>query len=256
MAILTSVESKDGVPEERVSGYNKSYSFLLKRADPAADYSILSLKAMDGAGNVPRSSYLWNLLLMPYATHYPHDHLVSSPGFALQGVSPLRRNGKNLLRVAFEWRPKREAAKDPAARGPMEGFFLVSPEEKWALYEFECRQKKESVVLYKGSVEYEGTVDGFPIPKKAFRQTFRPAESERPSSWSAYEFQEFRFADLPDKAFTLAAFGIAEHVAQPTKVVRQARLGYWFLALALGALAAAVLFKLAATRRRPHRGLD
>ena len=128
----------------------------------------------------------------------------------------LVKNGKNLLRVEFD-RPNAEGREVPKfARdfGGFEGFFVVCPDEKWVLYEYECREKKgPRQSAFTGTVEYEGTRDGHPVPKRAIRQTLRLPERDVINT-TLIEFVDFRFADVPDQDFTLSAFGIAEDSAK------------------------------------------
>jgi hypothetical protein len=250
MAIVSRTMSSEGSQQEMVSGYNKDYAFKLKRAVEAADFSILSLESAKKASQVPFSSPVWHFVWLPYATHIENFRLVSSPRFVVQAVTSFSRNGRSLLKIEFDYPndPKHVARKGFVDNGGYEGYFVVSPEEKWVLYEYESRQKKGKLrSTHKGTVEYEGTSDGFPIPKRAVSQTFDFPEGKLFSTHS-YEFQRFMADNVPDGEFALAAFGIPEEVSQPAKVARSRGLGYLFLALALVALVAAVLFRVASSR--------
>jgi len=254
MGILTSIRNTDERSEQRVDGYNKKYSFSLKKVGDGGDFSVQSLQAVNGAELPPRSSpirrTLRPILWVPYGIPFSTDRMVSNPRFVVQAVSPVSRNGKNMLKVEFDWPydPNRTVPKKARDPGGYEGFFLVSPQEKWVLYEYECREKEgASRIVYKGTVDYQGSLDGFPIPRRATCQRLKLPGGELVETYS-YDFLKFRFVDLPDQDFSLAAFGIPEQVTRPSKVARKGILGYWFLALALAALAAAVFFKMASSR--------
>src|SRR5579875_2880541 len=219
MAVLDSVIDSDGPATRSVQGYNRDYSFNLKKSSEAADFFVQSLKPANGEGRVARSSPLWNFLWFPYACVFPNIHMISSPRFVVKAVSPLVRNGKSLLRIEFDdpWPhdPNASIPKNLTDVGGYDGYFVASPEEMWVLYEFECRQKKgASRPLYKGTVDYEGTVDGFPIPRHVTRRTFKLPEGDLVGEYS-YEFKYFRFSDHPESEFRLAAFGIPERVSKP-----------------------------------------
>lgn len=255
MAVLTSAPNPDGGPEQRVDAYNRNYSFSLRRIDEGGDSSIHSLqeagKATHPPTNWPTSTWLQPFLRVPYSSLGANLKLITRPRFVLRAVSPVNRYGKNLLRVEFDVPSDPNRAAVPVRgrdTGGHEGFFLVSPEEKWVLYEYEYREKK-GTRLYKRTVSYQGTLDGFPIPNHVTGQTLKLPEGDIENSYF-YDFLEFRFADVPDSDFTLTAFGIPETVARPSSVARKSRFGYWFLALALAAMAAAVVFKVAASRRQ------
>jgi hypothetical protein len=257
MAVLTSIENNtEGQRVHSVSGTNKNYSFVLKKLGTDADFAIKSLEVANGT-DAPRNSVtrmLRPILRMPYATRISNVSLLSNPHFTVRGVSTQTRNGVSLLKVEFDF--PIEPTSDTRRKGDrdyrgFEGFFLVSPEEKWVLYEFEYREKAGvPLFLNRGTVEYQGTSDGFPNPKRVTRQTLKLPERNVVETHS-YDFLDFRLAEVPDREFTLAAFGIPEEAAHPSKVARSRGLGYWLLALALAALAAAVFFKMTASRRKP-----
>jgi len=258
MMLLTSISNDaEGQREESVSASNANYSFALRRNGEGTDFRIKSLEAANGSDRGPRRTTLMLLntcLWAPYSAPFPNVGLLSQPRFAVRGVSTVDRNGKSLLKVEFDipyTPPSEERGKTARGSGGIEGFLLVSPEEKWVIYEFEHRNTRGSQRFSrKGTMEYLGTAEGFPIPKRAAYQRWKLPEGELVET-SSRDFLEFRFADVPDKEFTLTAFGFPEAVSQPAKVARSSRLGYWLLALALAALAAAVSFKIAASRRRP-----
>jgi hypothetical protein len=258
MMVLTTISNDaKGQREQAVSGSNKNYSFALIKRGEGTDLALTRLDAANGSDGAPSRSPMRSLspqLWVPYAARTSNVSLLSNPLLDVRRVSTVTRNRRNLLKVEFdlptELRSKvgSNTASESSGR---EGFFLVSPEEKWVLCEYEyARKKGEPRLLYKGTVDYQGTVDGFPIPKRAARQTLKLPEGELVETYS-YDFLDFRFADVPDKDFTLAAFGIPEEVTQTAKVARSRSVGYWLLAISLIALAAAVFFKMAASRRKP-----
>jgi hypothetical protein len=262
MMILTSIENNaNGQRKQLVNGSNKNYSFALMKLGDSKDFVIKSLEAANGPDRAPKRSgtkqLLRPFLWVPYASLFPHDSLLSNqrfdPRFVVRRVSTVAHTGRSLLRVEFDIlkAPPSETRTEAASNTVRyEGFFLVSPEEKWVLYEYERRMKTGNPrFLYKGAVEYQGTLDGFPIVRHATHETLKLPQCDVVETHS-FEFLDFRIAVLPDQDFTLASFGIPEAVAQPAKVARSRGLGYWLLALATAALAAAVFFKMAASRRK------
>jgi hypothetical protein len=253
MAVVTSTSSTGGLTEHRVLGYNKNYSFSLKKMSDRGEFTIESIAPEpDHRSTIMR---LGPILEAPYLIRPANIKLFDNPRFAVKAVSPLSRNGKNLLRIVFDCPsdPDMKLPKGFMATGGFEGSFLASPEEKWVIYEYECQTKKSYLRSYKGSIDYQGTLDGFPIPKRVTCQTLKLPEGELVETLS-YDFLEFRFADLPDEVFTLAAFGVPEGASRAPSVAQKGVLGYWFLALALVALAAAVFFKIASSRLRRTSG--
>jgi hypothetical protein len=258
MARLDVRRNKDGQSEVVVEGANKRYSFLVRKKSDSKPFFLQSVKEVQGSSTSSadaRPSVLRLILRLPYELLIPAASIVSSPHFVVRSVSPLVRDGKNLLKVEFDRPnpPNFVAKKNRRDNGGYEGFLVVSPDERWVLYEFECANKKGNLrQLMTGSVQYEGVSDGFPVPKRAIRQVLNLPGRE--IVWtSTFDFLDFRFAEVPDRDFTLAAFGFAEDAAMPPSApLPPSRLGYWFLALALTSLAAAVLFKVASSRaKRP-----
>lgn len=242
---------KDGVREERAIGYNEKYLFSLVRTGEQKEFAIekfearvpdLDLRRLTG----PVKFYL----IFPYNTEGFITNVVNKPGFALRSVSPVRRDGKDLLRVTFGFVADEKKLKTiPGRHGAYSGIdvsLVLSPEERWVLYEYGWRLRGYTEEL-RGTVEYQGTVDGFLIPKRATRTHFDTAANKVTES-SRFEFVQFNFAKAPDSAFTVSAFGVPEPVAKPLKVARSGSHVYWFLGLGVAALAAAVVFKAVSSR--------
>jgi hypothetical protein len=197
--------------------------------------------------------YLW----MPYANRFANDTLLSNPRFVIRDVSNFEFHGRDLLKVDFDFfkdPPSEERRKVVSDSKLFEGFFLVCPGQKWVLYEYEWRAKTgDPQYVFKGDVEYQGTLDDFPIMKRVTRRRLRLPGREVAQT-QTYDFLEFLFTDVPEQEFTLSAFGIPEAVSQPAEVTRSNRLGHWFLGLSVVALGAAVLSRFALSRLKRHRG--
>jgi len=125
---------------------------------------------------------------------------------------------------------------------------LASAREKWVLYEYEYRPKN-GLAIRKGVIDYGEIQDGFPVPKRLVTSVF-DTRKKALRAGTTYDFEEFRFVDLPEREFTLAAFGLPEGVLRPSRVARTSQTGYWLLGLAFMALAGSVALKYASSRRR------
>jgi hypothetical protein len=261
MARFETRPNKTGLSKVNVEAMNRRYSFVVTSNGDSKPFSLVSVKESHGSKTSPEGKGLplgvrqiRALLDIPYAFGRSGAFMLSGPTFVVRSVSPLVRDGKNLLKVEFD-RPSppnyvpRNNTRPPS--GGFEGFLVVSPDEKWAVYEFECAEKNGNPrILKTGRVEYEGVLDGFPVPKRAIQQTWRLPGREIRATYTS-DFHDFRLADVPDRDFTLAAFGIPEDAATPPSAPPPSnRLGYWFLAFAVASLAAAVLFKVASSRAK------
>jgi hypothetical protein len=250
MASETETTESEGLSEQRVRGFNQEYRFSLRKKGGGREYSIDSLEAR-GADHPPISMPMRAYLFAPCAVQVASMmRVVTHPHFSVRDITAVTRDGKTLLRIAFDCPTDPPTKKGFIDSGGIEGSVLVSPEEKWALYEYECRRKKGIPMLYTGTIDYQGSLDGFPVPKRLARQRVvkRPKGDEVETQ--AYDFLEFHHTSPRDEEFTLAAFGIPEDVTRPSGPGRKGVLGYWLVALALAALAAAVFLKIASSRLR------
>jgi len=249
-AVMVQSSEKDGVREEHAFGYNEKYSFSLVRTGEQKEFAIEKFEARV-PGRRPLTVGVEAFLSIPYNMEGYATNAVNKPGFALHSVSPIRRDGKDLLRVTIAFTADQTKLKTkPGRRGAYFGAdisLVLSPEERWVLYEYEWRMRGDSPKGFRGTVEYQGTLDGFLVPKRATRTSFDIA-GDKVTESSTFEFVQFSFANAPDSAFTVSAFGVPEPVAKPLKVARSGSLVYWFLGLGLAALAAAVVFKAASSR--------
>ncbi len=146
-----------------------------------------------------------------------------------------------MLKIDFEYPSKRG--------GRYEGSLLVSPEEKWTLYEY---RQTRGAGLRKGTISYEGSHSGFPIPKRVTHSAFKLAQ-QKLEQVETFDFQDIRFSDLPEREFTLAAFGFPD-VLKPATTLRASHTGYWLVGLALLSLSVAIAFKVASTRLQKAAG--
>jgi hypothetical protein len=243
---------RDGIRLEQASGYNEKYAFSLGRTGEQKEFAIDKFEARE-PGRRPLNLPVGAYLRFPYSMEGSAMGGVNKPGFALRSVSPVRRDGRDLLRVTYRVTLDQKKLKTKPGRtggaylGP-DVSLLLSPEERWVLYEYEWRMRGgDSPKGFRGTVEYQGTLDGFPVPKRATRTIFDIASDQVIES-STFEFLQFSFGKAPDSAFTLSAFGVPEPVAKPLKVARSGSLVYWFLGLGLAALTAAAVFKAASSR--------
>lgn len=255
--VLTSISTDpNGQREEAVGGINKDYSFSLTKRGSASDFALRSLEPTSGSQRAARNSpanSIKPILWVPYAAMSLSPKFLAEPRFAVRRISTVTRDDRSLLRVEFDLPggPLTDAQKKTASDpGRLEGYFLFSPDEKWVLYEYECRETRvgRRQGLYRGTVEYQGTANGFPIPRRAARQVLKLPGGDVLEAHT-FDFLEFRFVDVPHSEFTVSAFGVPEAVSQPAKPANSGRSGYWLLALAAVTLAAAVFFKVAASRR-------
>lgn len=253
-----------GVPEvaaasgpEIVYCYNKDYSFsLLKRKDSDPQYVISSFdQNLDGEpshqvrGQV--YAYLYDYLDAPFSCPplwRPSSSITPSDRLPIQHISEVRKDGENCLKLEIRLK---EGTVWKTAKGGLSpeysGWMLVAPEKKWVVreYEFDVGSHR-----YRGQVEYGDIQDGFPVPRRFVLEL--KEQSTGLKSVYEYTFDDLRFIDPPDDAFTLAAFGLPELGQPGPPRSRYAnRSAFWLLGAAVASLLVAIGLKYyAGTRRR------
>ena len=97
-----------------------------------------------------------------------------------------------------------------------------------------------------GTLEYGEMQQGFPALRRFIHTKTQAPESGGQWITTKYDFEKIDFVEVPDRDFTLAAFGLPE-LGRPTE--RSSRSpAPWLIALSLLALAAAVVLKVASSR--------
>ncbi len=238
--------------------YNKDYSFTLSKKDVYSQYIIRSFdKNVEGEPphhlKVQVDGWLYEYLDAPFsffAAYQPLSRIISSDGFSIERISEVPQDGENCLKL--EVRLKEGTWKIAKGRPSPEydGWILVAPEKKWVLREYELGHGS---VALRGRVEYGDIQDGFPVPRRVVNQAI-DRRSREPQNIYAFTFEDLRFVDVPDREFTLAAFGLPE-LGQPgpSRSRYTNRTVFWLLGAALASLFVAIVLKYysGTSRRTP-----
>ncbi len=247
--------------DEFVTCFNARYGFRLAKGK---GQSALAVKSVDPDREEEVSDafrFLMPYLGAPYSVmHLRLPRYVSLPTFRIVDVSPVSSGGNRLVRITFDLSLR---VNEKNTSGGYEGWFVVSPDERWVVREYEYRPKKGKV-KWTGSVEYQGGSDDYPFLK---RVTTKSALLDGTDSVTeTYDFREFRFAEVPENEFTLSAFGMPELLDPPggekagsasgrpsgttpsAAVSRTSNAWVWYVAIGFGSLAAAIALKLASSR--------
>ncbi len=196
--------------DELVTCYNSRYEFRLLKPKEKPNY-VINLVDFKKKPDLPEveGRYLWRYLNAPYCLLFlPVGRLMSHPDRTIKDATRVEVGGKECLKVSFVL-PRAVSGKDTS--GGHEGWFMVSPQERWVVREYQLRPL-QGKVIWTGKIEYEGLSEGFPVPRKITHRSAliaNPAES----STETYDFREFRFIDAPDDVFTLSNFGLPEPTA-------------------------------------------
>lgn len=222
---------------------NKGYSFILERGRGRAEFAIKSL-AKDEKDKREIAVLLQNHLEIylnapfSFASH-AIGWITERPKFSIRSVAETVRGGKRALSIHFDC-----PIDDAPRTGGYEGKLVVLPDEKWVVVQFEYWYKKGGN-LHTGEVEYEGTSEGFPVPKR-FTHSYLKPDDRTPILVSTYEFKNMRFGPQPEKEFTLSAFGLPEVDAVNPR--RTGAVEHWLIGAGLVALSITVMLWTASAR--------
>jgi hypothetical protein len=185
---------------------NKGYSFILRKTPPRAEFALELLAKDENDKRQVAAMLLSNLeayLNAPFSvTYHSVRWLAERPEFSIRSVAETARGAERALSVDFD------CPIESFRGGGYEGKLVVLPDKKWVVAQFEYRAKKRGNI-HKGEIEYEGASGGFPIPKRVTHSHFEPG-GRTPMLVNTYEFKNMRFEALPEKEFTLSAFGLPE----------------------------------------------
>jgi hypothetical protein len=191
-------DGKTGPPREVVFCYNSKNSFWLARPAGDSKYTVQSLVASNSDGSMARRQLQRSLRFLDAPCTVGTLRMSAAferPGFSIQRVSTLHRDGKLRLKIEFA----------VEQRGGS-GWVVVAPDEKWALCDYEYKDIQDS---HEGKIEYTEPLEGYPCPKRVTITRTRIGETLPAESYK-FDFDEIHSGDAPDREFTLGAFGLAD----------------------------------------------
>jgi hypothetical protein len=201
---------------------NSRYAFKLSRSASDAPW-LLTGTATDLSRGYPFdigarfhvASILDNQLNLDYGLLGNLPELVKDPDFVVKRVSPVRRGGVELAEVEFTCKPKQAPARVidnqqlPGGwlrlRG---GTLLLDPNQYWLLREYQVEKEYpgQPAIKYHGTLQYATGPSGKPIMKRVLITFTKTGDEEEETR----DFDLHEDASVPDKDFTLSAFGFPE----------------------------------------------
>ena len=214
---------------------NPRYGFELRRETPDSQWiaSRIDLDLKDGI----------SLTISPYEavemwSMYPINFVIiaspllspfKDPGFKVKRVTPVVLDGAECCKVEFGYRIEL----GPRVPSFIAGSVTFDPARLWVIRALEARTESAAGnTEISAAYEYEGAKDGFPILKRV-THNFHLVGTDANDRTDTIEF-DLKEADVPEREFTLAAFGFPE----PGEAKRTTP---WFLWLALGGFACLIL---------------
>jgi hypothetical protein len=195
---------------------NTRYGFVLRKGSPTKEWVLVECDTnlQDNKQIDPQSRQNW--ALNAFCNHLEvhgrrFDEMMKDKDFKLKSVTPLNRDGQELIRVEFLHRNPA----DPILYQlwiVMDGWILLDPEHSWVIKE--CQVNTINMGGATGSIaivnDYTANAQGFPIPtSRLTRESYSDGVALREKTTEA-NFVYFEQRYVPESEFTLSAFGFPE----------------------------------------------
>lgn len=209
---------------------NSQYGFQLRRISPDGPWALagIDLNLDDGFDLDPYPPDFSGMAVMvdrPLTFSGIHERLpdlVKDPDFKVNNVGSLSRGGAEWVRVDFTSRPKLLQPHEinnkqiRAGWNPLRGgWVLLDPQRYWIIREYDVQVEWQdgSTSTWATSYAYKDGRDGFPILSRVvLREKGRDVKGSPVENEHSYEYDLVEQEDLPEKEFTLSAFGLPEPV--------------------------------------------
>jgi hypothetical protein len=236
-------KSLDGKPIEGefVVGTNGTYRFFLTKTADQKTFLLKDFGAVSSEHTNSVNQFMDNFLSFPWSIcNHKLSLLVKSRGFKLIDIKDVRHDGRQFARIEFRDTPP-DNGQGPLLRG---GWVILSPEDHWAMQQYEVDLSTEKVSGEAGYVEDTGR---FKPMKYVSIVTVRPSKEHSPITFEwRCDFDDWKYRVVPESRFMLPAFGLPE-LETTTKPNGDSHREYYYIALGL------LLFALAAYVKKSGR---
>jgi hypothetical protein len=250
---------RPGIAESHVKGINSRYAFKINRptatkpyavtyyGPPLADFYTMELVQTDMAVHLMRGPYCLSGGSL--------DEFIKLPGMRIDKVSLVEGTTPELVRMEFSRSYHEIDRTDNKGRElPQTSFFRgwidFEPNNYWCIRQYQNewpgagyqkRGHNDNTVI-----EYGKPIDGFPVVQRITSLLYNDDHSTE--SKQLCEFQDIVHRMIPEKEFTLSAFGVAE-IDPELGIASGTSLWPWFLLITLLLALAAFGFAKLAKRR-------
>jgi hypothetical protein len=248
---------------EMVSAYNPRYSFKITRKPATEAFMIDTIEPGPDRGRLSILNSLAYLALCSSMTYHSKiSWTIGRPGFRVDRVDEIAsapgQSRRLKLTYSIPLPPELRLNAVPITAG----WFVVAPEDGWLLHEYgSVHENPKQRILFTqvGRVTYARGATGSTVPGKSQFRSYPgkfdsdPADSDpsiAPTSGEDFEFTSFRFADSPDRDFTLSAFGLPEFGQTVAQVSSARSRPWWILVVAVLSGIAAFGLRRVATKYR------
>jgi hypothetical protein len=243
-----------------VQAYNTRYVFDLRRGKPDAPWALRELqmdvsKLVTIAPGITHGSPQY-FLNFPIHNSYVEGanlpELLAHPQFKPTRATAVSRDGRTLVKIDFTF--GQPTSKKPAVL--QGGWWLLDPDFMWVQRESNLQVlwrlgpgKEPGKLLITTTFDYQEHAAPFPILKRRVehRKDVKPGPGESEVLEWTYTF-DLEEADVPEREFTLSAFGIRE--PQGITWEEPSRWYLWFIALAVASLAVGAFFRWRVRRQK------
>lgn len=101
------------------------------------------------------------------------------------------------------------AGKKPAMRGICKGWIEVAPDEDWAVHGYGSGHPTTGTPGRVQRIDYGEPRDGVPIPRRI------TVSNPMGTLIQTFEIESVEFGPIPEREFTLSAYGLPERDATP-----------------------------------------
>ncbi len=238
-----------------VMAVNSRYVFHIQRDAEEKPYHVVRYYRKKDAASFLQDLDLELAELVPCPYSFfarPLREWVTHPNLVTDEVVPAPEGPPGLLRWKARFRPGRPGPKEsPPFTLGFTVTLLLDSNQSW------CVQKYEALVTYEnghqvrfvGALDYGSSIDDFPVISRV-TTTVTNLTDGRAQVRTAVMQSFARKTDVPEKEFTLTAFGVAELEEWPDDwPADRGYLWYWILGGAGAAGAVALWFRVRARKR-------
>lgn len=226
---------------------NPKYGFSLKKPTPQSKWAVTGvgtdLFKASPAEDPNTTARLINRLPFTFAGLVNTLQVtVLDPGFSIKKVAPFHLEGRQLVKVDFDYSPPKNPARMPLRGGSV----LFDPERYWVIRKLDVHSLWGSdPTVETVNYDYSDGNDGFPI----LREIVGRRKFLNRSRHVEFKYQlELQEREIPEQDFRLSAFGFPE----PHGITWDdgPRWYLWFIAAAVVCLAVGAYFRYRVHRRQ------
>jgi hypothetical protein len=218
--ILLDPEGKE--VSARAQGSNPAYSFVVTRDSEQSPWLLKGVGPIQATQPTHpfvlagRGGFLMYLRLAWCIAEIPLADLVKTQGFTIKRVSAVNENGRQLAVLDFDYTPTAGPPAESVAPQDRSSLMVIrrgqiycDPDRFWAIQRYEIRGI--GGITVKGSITHRDGPDGVPVVRSVVHAL---DNSQNGSQTVRIDFEPVAFHPVPEREFTLSAFGLPEPLSR------------------------------------------